>query len=166
VRGSSGCCIRGHGAAQVRDAAKSRLTRQDSGGIADFVNEAAGTAVAPALRYPGAQRRIGAIVRQEGTVNSMLDAQHNRQVVMASNKGSRGEERLLRRIRSEFHEMPGLCLTVPQAARLWNLDSQTSETALQRLVADGYLAKTGDGRYVVATELNVRHSGRRISLHH
>ena len=68
----------------------------------------------------------------------MLELAGNGQGVMIG-KGSRTEEPLLRRIRSEFHEMPGLCLTVPQAARLWNLDRETSEAALTVLVADGYL---------------------------
>jgi len=46
--------------------------------------------------------------------------------------------------------MPGLCLTVPQASRLWNLDRGTSEAALNVLVADGYLARTDDGRFMSA----------------
>jgi len=79
----------------------------------------------------------------------MLEVAGNGQGVMGT-MGSRTEEPLLRRIRSEFHEMPGLCLTVPQAARLWNLDQVTSEAALIVLVAEGYLARTEDGRFVVA----------------
>ncbi len=55
---------------------------------------------------------------------------------------------LLRRIRNEFHEMPGLCLTLEQAARLWNLDPQTSQLALHMLEEEGFLARTGDGRFV------------------
>ena len=79
----------------------------------------------------------------------MLQVTGNGQGVMGT-KGSPTNELLLRRIRSEFHEMPGLCLTVPQAARLWNLDRDTSEAALDKLVADGYLARTDDGRFVAA----------------
>jgi len=59
--------------------------------------------------------------------------------------------------------MPGLCLTVPQAARLWNLDRDTSEAALTRLLVDGYLARTGDGRFVAAGR-NLRSSASRASL--
>jgi len=79
----------------------------------------------------------------------MLEPAGNGQGVMTA-MGSRPEELILRRIRSEFHEMPGLCLTVPQASRLWNLDRDTSEAALNVLVADGYLARTDDGRFMSA----------------
>ncbi len=54
---------------------------------------------------------------------------------------------LLRRIRSEFLEMPGLCLTLEQAARLWNLDPQTSQMVLHMLQEEGFLTRTGDGRF-------------------
>ena len=60
------------------------------------------------------------------------------------------EESLLRRIRGEFLEMPGMCLTLPQAARLWNLDSRTSQLALHTLVDGGFLTRTVDGRFVAA----------------
>jgi hypothetical protein len=80
----------------------------------------------------------------------MLELAGNGQDVMTAMGSRRSEEQLLRRIRSEFHEMPGLCLTGPQAARLWNLDRATSEAALEALVADGYLSRTDDGRFVAA----------------
>ena len=92
----------------------------------------------------------------------MLELAGNGQGVMVT-KGSRTEEPLLRRIRSEFHEMPGLCLTVPQAARLWNLDRETSEAALTVLVADGYLARTDDGRFVAAA-MATRSPAPKVSL--
>jgi hypothetical protein len=86
----------------------------------------------------------------------------NRQVTTTTSPGS-PEDRLLQRIRCEYHEMPGLCLTVRQAARLWNLDTQTSEAALNVLVADGYLAKISEGRFVSAALSNRRRLGRRRS---
>ncbi|HUR35101.1 MAG TPA: hypothetical protein VM032_14960 [Vicinamibacterales bacterium] len=46
--------------------------------------------------------------------------------------------------------MPGLCLSVSQAARLWNLDAQTSAAALHVLADHGFLSQTGDGRFVGA----------------
>jgi len=48
---------------------------------------------------------------------------------------------LLRRIRAEFLEMPGLTLTLPQAARLWGLTSSQAEGLLAELVAGGFLAR-------------------------
>jgi hypothetical protein len=56
----------------------------------------------------------------------------------------------LRRIRSEFVEMPGLTLTKPQARRLWSLDSQLCDTLLDALVSARVLEKTTRDAYVLA----------------
>jgi hypothetical protein len=61
-----------------------------------------------------------------------------------------GSARLVDRARSEFNEMPGLRLTVAQAARLWALDGQTSEHILERLVAVGFLSRGARGAYLRA----------------
>lgn len=53
------------------------------------------------------------------------------------------------RIRGEYMEMPGLKLTVPQAARLWHLDQPSIEQLLNVLVADGVLRRTAAGAYLV-----------------
>jgi CheY-like chemotaxis protein len=53
-----------------------------------------------------------------------------------------------RRIRGEFMEMPGLQLTLTQAARLWNLDTLTCAAILKGLVNDNFLTYTR-GRYVM-----------------
>ena len=42
------------------------------------------------------------------------------------------DEGLLRRIRSEFLEMPGLRLSREQAQRLWALDAATCDRVLER----------------------------------
>jgi hypothetical protein len=55
------------------------------------------------------------------------------------------------RIRGEYMEMPGLKLTVPQAARLWHLDQPCIEQLLNVLVADGVLRRTAAGAYLVRT---------------
>jgi hypothetical protein len=52
------------------------------------------------------------------------------------------------RIRGEYMEMPGLKLTVPQAARLWQLDQPSIEQLLNVLVADGVLRRTAGGAYL------------------
>jgi DNA-binding IclR family transcriptional regulator len=62
-----------------------------------------------------------------------------------------GVARLLQRIRSEFLEMPGLNLTLAQAARLWALDQSTSERLLGELVRAGFLSKGRNGAYLRAT---------------
>jgi hypothetical protein len=45
----------------------------------------------------------------------------------------------LSRIRREYAEMPGLVLTLPQAARLWALSAPRSEALLSALVRSGFL---------------------------
>jgi hypothetical protein len=59
---------------------------------------------------------------------------------------------LLARIRAEFHEMPGLRLTLLQARRLFALDIVTCSAALAALEAAGFLATTRDGAYVMAAK--------------
>jgi DNA-binding IclR family transcriptional regulator len=55
--------------------------------------------------------------------------------------------RSLERIQAEFQEMPGLCLTCQQVARLCGLDRPTCECLLDALVDTGYLQRAADGRY-------------------
>jgi hypothetical protein len=43
------------------------------------------------------------------------------------------------RIRNEYVEMPGLVLTLPQAARLWGLSESRSALLLSMLVETGFL---------------------------
>lgn len=57
---------------------------------------------------------------------------------------------LLHRMRGEFVEMPGLCLTEPQAARLWNVEPLVARSALGILVEIGVLRRTPTGQYVGA----------------
>ena len=45
------------------------------------------------------------------------------------------EHELTRRVRAEYSEMPGLCLTLSQAQRLWAVDRQTCEAVFRALIA-------------------------------
>ena len=54
---------------------------------------------------------------------------------------------LLRRVRSEFIEMPGLRLRVDQAQRLWNLDRTLCESVLRTLVDAKFLGRFEDDLY-------------------
>lgn len=54
---------------------------------------------------------------------------------------------LVRRIRQEFDEAPGLQLTVVEAVRFWSLDAKTCADILERLLQTGFLVRTPDGRY-------------------
>jgi hypothetical protein len=60
-------------------------------------------------------------------------------------------EEILDRARGEFLEMPGLRLTVPQARRLWNLDTPLCESLLSTLVESRFLVRLRDGAFVRAT---------------
>jgi hypothetical protein len=48
-------------------------------------------------------------------------------------------------IRSEYEEMPGLCLTRAQVQRLWLLDPGACDNVLRALVDAGYLRHTSRG---------------------
>ena len=63
-----------------------------------------------------------------------------------------GIKRLLNRVRGEFLEMPGLRLTTAQAARLWALDRGTSERILERLTTTGFLFRSREGAYLLASD--------------
>ena len=55
---------------------------------------------------------------------------------------------LLRRIEAEYREMPGMCVTAPQAQRLWGLDSTTCAFVLMTLTERRVLRRTPRGTYV------------------
>ena len=78
---------------------------------------------------------------------------------------------LVARIRGEYQEMPGLRLTMAQACRLWQIDRDLCDQALQRLVGEGFLEHTADEdalavpsagqhRYSAQTGFFERHSVR------
>ena len=62
------------------------------------------------------------------------------------------DDLLLRRVRAEFLEMPGLRLTSKQAERLWALDEATCVTLLGALSEIGFLMRAPDGRYSRLTD--------------
>ena len=57
-------------------------------------------------------------------------------------------EGILRRIRGEYLEMPGLRLTAAQAQRLWGLDRAACDAALRELIDAKFLYRTRDGSFV------------------
>ena len=57
---------------------------------------------------------------------------------------------LLRRIESEYREMPGLSVTPAQAGRLWGLNGTTCSWVLMTLVQAGILKQTTRGTYIRA----------------
>jgi hypothetical protein len=63
-------------------------------------------------------------------------------------ESSRGIQEVVRRVRGEFLEMPGLRLTRQQARRLWRLDETACDAVLGALVDARFLARTRDGAFV------------------
>ena len=57
-------------------------------------------------------------------------------------------EEVLRRVRSEFLEMPGLRLTEAQACRLWGLDAAMCSALVAALIDARFLFRTRDGAFM------------------
>ena len=55
---------------------------------------------------------------------------------------------VLRRVKGEYIEMPGLRLTIAQAQRLWGLDRAVCDALLGALVDAKFLFRTRDGAFV------------------
>ena len=68
---------------------------------------------------------------------------------------------LMSLIRAEYLEMPGLTVTLAQAARLWNVDRRQCLDALEALTDEGFLRRTRD-MYVFGAESSTR-VARRVS---
>lgn len=60
---------------------------------------------------------------------------------------ARTTEEVLRRVRGEFLEMPGLRLTEAQARRMWGLDAASCDALLGALVDAQFLFRTRDGAF-------------------
>jgi len=54
---------------------------------------------------------------------------------------------LCQRILAEYRELPGLRLSVRQAARLWSLEPEYRQETLDLLVAEGWLARSARNQY-------------------
>ena len=57
-------------------------------------------------------------------------------------------DQVLRRIQSEFLEMPGLRLTETQACRLWGMDTVMCSALLGALIDARFLFRTRDGAFM------------------
>jgi hypothetical protein len=71
---------------------------------------------------------------------------------------------LIRRVRGEYLEMPGLKLTSTQASRLWGLERHTCQRLLDTLAEARFLIRGSDGSYSLlhdATERSLPVSIRR-----
>ena len=60
-------------------------------------------------------------------------------------------EAMVRRVRAEFLEMPGLRLTFAQAMRLWGLSEDDCQRVLDVLISMCFLQRTPTGDVVKAS---------------
>jgi hypothetical protein len=58
------------------------------------------------------------------------------------------QDDLLRLIRAEYEEFPGLQLSESELEDLFEMNPETAMTLISVLVADGFLRRTADGGYV------------------
>ena len=65
---------------------------------------------------------------------------------------TRAFEQLVKRVKSEFIEMPGLRLTLEQGSKLWGLERDECDALLHSLVHRKFLTVTGAGKYGRATD--------------
>ena len=59
-----------------------------------------------------------------------------------ADQGARARADLLRVITAEYREMPGLSVTIEQAARLWQSDRRQCLEVLEELTRDGFLCRS------------------------
>ena len=78
------------------------------------------------------------------TIQSTVDSE--RRIPLSTQP--RAVTNLLRRIQSEYREMPGLKLTEAQARRLWDIDGRTCRLVLTTLLEQRFLKRTSGGTYV------------------
>jgi hypothetical protein len=73
----------------------------------------------------------------------------------------RADDDILRRVRGEFIEMPGLRLTEAQAVRLWGLDPAFCRKLLTVLVDAKFLFRTPSGAFMRVDLGKPLHAGPR-----
>jgi hypothetical protein len=100
---------------------------------------------ATTLRRAGFSRDAGARRHPGLAAAARASAASRRDRSRAARDGANGErEQASGRIRADYHEMPGLRLTVAQGARLWHLAPGVCQALLDDLVTDGLLIKSGE----------------------
>ena len=75
-------------------------------------------------------------------------SQDRRQAERGTRATEPSRNELVSMILGTFREMPGLCLHMNQAARLFGLRRNTCEVILEDLVAQGKLRRAADGQFV------------------
>jgi hypothetical protein len=72
----------------------------------------------------------------------------NRTQTALKGKNAMHARALVDRVRGEFNEMPGLQLTIPQAARLLGIEPEACQSVIDQLVDSEFLRRTPAGTIV------------------
>ena len=73
-----------------------------------------------------------------------------RKHIRGSNDGEPERRQLVSMILGTYREMPGLCLHLNQAARLFGLRTVTCQIVMEDLVRNGRLRRALDGQYTTS----------------
>ena len=82
-----------------------------------------------------------------GATVSLLEERAQLQSLLPDRRDPRSREQLLRRVRAEFQEMPGLRLTLTQAVKLFGVREDICVRVLTALVNERALTRGSDGQY-------------------
>jgi hypothetical protein len=82
-----------------------------------------------------------------GSTVTVLEERAGFQTLLPDRRDARSREAMLRRVRAEFQEMPGLRLTLAQAIKLFGVPEDVCARVLTTLVKERALARDIDGRY-------------------
>jgi hypothetical protein len=85
-------------------------------------------------------------------ITSISDGARLPPAVPADRRNVAGRHALLHRIHSEFEEMPGMSLTLSQAAKLFGLPSDVASRILHGLTDARVLHRRTDGRFSLREE--------------
>jgi hypothetical protein len=96
-----------------------------------------------------------------GTHNQAIDRRRHERGTIATQST---RPHVISTIIGTFREMPGLCLDLNQAARLFGLPASTCEVILRDLVAQGTLRRAPDGQYLGAQLKDIRQIGQPSDL--
>ena len=78
------------------------------------------------------------------TVTKAALALTDSQMLRDRRRAFRTRDETRARLRADYLELPGLTLTVDQAARLWSIDRSIAMDVLDELAATGFLLRSGD----------------------